>query len=230
MGTTVQSMSSGIRPPSNPPNSAPTSNGVGSAARQGSYYDQISRNSNGNWQQQSQHGASDGLFNPRGPAVAPQIFGHQPTQGQPLDSQNQREQQTASANAAAVAQHQHQQEQRGVSQLQNAVSVATNGPQMVRQMVMQSTPSVGQGPAMAQQSAAVNGVVPGPGPQQAAQGGMEKRGPVEFNHAISYVNKIKVCSFLGVCYLHVKKGHNNAPIGFVPNTYVNRLESLRRPT
>ncbi|KAI9764977.1 MAG: Transcriptional regulatory protein sin3 [Geoglossum simile] len=189
MGTTVQSMSSGIRPPSNPPNPAPTSNGVVSTARQGSYYDQISRNSNGNWQQQSQHGASDGLFNHRGPAAAPQIFGHQPAQGQNLDGQNQREQQAASANAAAVAQH--QQEQRGVSQLQNAVSVAANGPQVVRQVMMQSTPSVGQSPAMAQQPAAVNGVVPGSGPQQAAQGGMEKRGPVEFNHAISYVNKIK---------------------------------------
>jgi paired amphipathic helix protein Sin3a len=59
--------------------------------------------------------------------------------------------------------------------------------------MMQSTPPVGQSSAINQQSAAVNSVVSGPGPQQAVQGGMEKRGPVEFNHAISYVNKIKVC-------------------------------------
>ena len=32
----------------------------------------------------------------------------------------------------------------------------------------------------------------GAGMQQGLQAGLEKRGPVEFNHAISYVNKIKV--------------------------------------
>jgi paired amphipathic helix protein Sin3a len=30
--------------------------------------------------------------------------------------------------------------------------------------------------------------------QVMTNGGLEKRGPVEFNHAISYVNKIKVCA------------------------------------
>lgn len=33
----------------------------------------------------------------------------------------------------------------------------------------------------------------GPGAISLQQSAMEKRGPVEFNHAISYVNKIKVC-------------------------------------
>jgi histone deacetylase complex regulatory component SIN3 len=41
-----------------------------------------------------------------------------------------------------------------------------------------------------------NAHTPTPGAQTAMNGGqqpgMEKRGPVEFNHAISYVNKIKV--------------------------------------
>lgn len=43
-----------------------------------------------------------------------------------------------------------------------------------------------------------NALTPTPGTQNSASGGaagaanMEKRGPVEFNHAISYVNKIKV--------------------------------------
>jgi paired amphipathic helix protein Sin3a len=66
----------------------------------------------------------------------------------------------------------HQQEQQGVSQLTTAVSVATNGINR---------------PAQAS-----------PGPQGALQqgGGLfgmgAQRGPVEFNHAISYVNKIKV--------------------------------------
>ncbi|KAG9245720.1 transcriptional regulatory protein-like protein SIN3 [Calycina marina] len=69
------------------------------------------------------------------------------------------------AQQAAVAAH--QQQQRGVSQLTNAV--ATLG--VPRGTVL--TPSPGQ--------QGMNG----------GQQGMEKRGPVEFNHAISYVNKIK---------------------------------------
>jgi paired amphipathic helix protein Sin3a len=36
-------------------------------------------------------------------------------------------------------------------------------------------------------------LTPTPGGVNGQQPGMEKRGPVEFNHAISYVNKIKVC-------------------------------------
>ena len=47
----------------------------------------------------------------------------------------------------------------------------------------------------------ISGQTPGPAPVAAfggigMQGGQtdtSKRGPVEFNHAISYVNKIKVC-------------------------------------
>jgi paired amphipathic helix protein Sin3a len=82
---------------------------------------------------------------------------------------------TATSTAAIV----HQQEQRGVSQLQNAVSAAT-GRSVMSPSADVSTPLPGQ---------TLNGVA------QAAQAGgpgTEKRGPVEFNHAISYVNKIKV--------------------------------------
>jgi paired amphipathic helix protein Sin3a len=72
----------------------------------------------------------------------------------------------------------HQQEQRGVSQLQSAVSAATG-----RSVLSPSGDNVVPIPGQA-----LNGV------GQAAQSvmGAEKRGPVEFNHAISYVNKIKV--------------------------------------
>lgn len=66
----------------------------------------------------------------------------------------------------------HQQEQRNVHHLQNAA--ATVGGQPSRHAI---TPTPG-----------VQG-----GQNGAQQPGMEKRGPVEFNHAISYVNKIKVC-------------------------------------
>ena len=73
----------------------------------------------------------------------------------------------------------NQQEQRGVSQLQNAATAAQNG-------VMRATAG---SPGPAQQNAFAQ-----------LQGGgfgapdLKRGGPVEFNHAISYVNKIKVCS------------------------------------
>ncbi len=72
----------------------------------------------------------------------------------------------AAFDAAAAAAH--QQQQRGVSQL---TSAALGHPPRNTQ-----TPTPGG-------QSAING-----GSQQ----GLEKRGPVEFNHAISYVNKIKV--------------------------------------
>ncbi|KAI9727948.1 MAG: Transcriptional regulatory protein sin3 [Chrysothrix sp. TS-e1954] len=66
----------------------------------------------------------------------------------------------------------HQEEQRRVQHLQNAV-VAAAGDPIARQMES-STPT-----------AMSNGLAGQLGP------GMERKGPVEFNHAISYVNKIK---------------------------------------
>lgn len=72
-------------------------------------------------------------------------------------------------NAAAVTAH--QQQQRGVSQLTNAVATLGHPPRNAQ------TPTPGGQPGL----------------NNGAQPGLEKRGPVEFNHAISYVNKIKVC-------------------------------------
>ncbi|KAH9220502.1 hypothetical protein DL95DRAFT_433096 [Leptodontidium sp. 2 PMI_412] len=70
-------------------------------------------------------------------------------------------------NAAAVTAH--QQQQRGVSQLTNAVATLGHPPRNAQ------TPTPGGQPGL----------------NNGAQPGLEKRGPVEFNHAISYVNKIK---------------------------------------
>lgn len=79
----------------------------------------------------------------------------------------------------------HQQEQRNVSQLQNAVSAAASD-NLPRQALM--SPSGASATSMPGQEIAI-------GPDgQPMPPGMEKRGPVEFNHAISYVNKIKVRS------------------------------------
>lgn len=75
---------------------------------------------------------------------------------------------------------QHQQEQRGVAHLHNAIQVATGEP-MGRQESGMLSPMA----EPASLAAGLNGA------QQGSANG-DKRGPVEFNHAISYVNKIKV--------------------------------------
>jgi paired amphipathic helix protein Sin3a len=99
------------------------------------------------------------------------------------DSRHEQE----AVNAALV----HQQEQRGVSQLQNAVSAATNGT-AARGQMMQISPGSSQPTTLNQQSGP--GLLPG-------QPADMKRGPVEFNHAISYVNKIKV----SLCWTSTEK-------------------------
>lgn len=82
----------------------------------------------------------------------------------------------------------HEQEQRGVSHLSNAVSaVATNGAN--RQMLAQGSPSGGQVNGLGQMTIGLSSV--GSIPNVGNQSNLEKRGPVEFNHAIGYVNKIK---------------------------------------
>ena len=87
--------------------------------------------------------------------------------------------------AALIA---HQQEQRGVSHLSNAVSaVATNGVQG-RHPMAQISPGGGQVTNLGQAAVGLNNA----GLTSSGQLGLEKRGPVEFNHAIGYVNKIKV--------------------------------------
>ena len=87
--------------------------------------------------------------------------------------------------AALIA---HQQEQRGVSHLSNAVSaVATNGAQG-RHPMAQISPSGGQVTTLGQAAVGLNNAAL----TSSSQLGLEKRGPVEFNHAIGYVNKIKV--------------------------------------
>ena len=136
---------------------------------------------NGNWQHSNQAQSdviNDGPFSPNARANGASLLGGM------LDSVNGESQydrvETAVADAAALA---HQQEQRGVSHLSNAVSVATNAVQG-RHLGLVSPDSglLGQGIGL---STGVPGL-------SGSQLGLEKRGPVEFNHAISYVNKIKV--------------------------------------
>lgn len=74
-----------------------------------------------------------------------------------------------------------------MSQLQGAASAASAG--LGRPSMMQVSPA-GQGPNLSQPMNSLAGV--GSGMLQGSQADLNKRGPVEFNHAISYVNKIKV--------------------------------------
>lgn len=84
-------------------------------------------------------------------------------------------------NPAEEAANAISQEQRGVSTLQSAVTAVTNG-------TTRSALAVSPGPGP-------GGPYPPAAPGfagNAAIGDMKRGGPVEFNHAISYVNKIKV--------------------------------------
>ena len=96
---------------------------------------------------------------------SPQNQNAAPPYGQPPAPHSTYEAQQAAAAAA------HQQQQRGVSQLTSAVTATLGHP----------------GPAR-------NAQTPTPGGMNGGGAQLEKRGPVEFNHAISYVNKIKVSS------------------------------------
>ena len=96
----------------------------------------------------------------------------------------EREDQSNASQAALLA---HQQEQRGVSQLSSAVTaVATNGVQ-ARHALAQVSPPSSQVTQLGQAAAGLSSAGMGAGTPL-----LEKRGPVEFNHAIGYVNKIKV--------------------------------------
>jgi paired amphipathic helix protein Sin3a len=123
-------------------------------------------------------------LSPNGRMGGPGLFNQQsaPSQESQMDYQ-----QTEQANSAAALAH--QQEQRGVSQLQNAVSAATNGTPS-RPSMMQVSPGSGQPANLAQPVSGLSAI--NSGTMTPGQVGLEKRGPVEFNHAISYVNKIKV--------------------------------------
>ncbi|EER28429.1 Paired amphipathic helix repeat family protein [Coccidioides posadasii C735 delta SOWgp] len=139
-------------------------------------------------QQQPQQGPMPGAvgsYSPSGRMVPPQ-YGQQGAQGQhhegSYEYQSQHEQPTPATNAALL----HQQEQRGVSQLQNAVSVATGG---AGRSMMQLPPGGSQTPGPNQPATSLAGM--GSGVLQGTQNEATRRGPVEFNHAISYVNKIK---------------------------------------
>jgi paired amphipathic helix protein Sin3a len=136
-------------------------------------------------QQHQQNPVAPGSYSPTNRMMGGGLYGQQMNQNQAQDHHYdyQREQeQQASANAAALA---HQQEQRGVSQLQSAANAAAQRPS-----ILQGVSGPAPGPGLGQPVSSLAGLGAAGGlPSQAE---LNKRGPVEFNHAISYVNKIKV--------------------------------------
>lgn len=187
MGTTVSQMpsahnrlngtSNGPHPVENPAN----------PNVQGLYRDGIQPSAE--WAQQQQENpetTADNTFGPGGRQNGVSSF-PQTALGQSGGPMFERDDQDAVIEAATIA---HQQEQRVVSHLSNAVSaVATNGT-LNRNQVVQSSPSGGPVAGLGQMATGLGGV--GSALTSGNQLSLEKRGPVEFNHAIGYVNKIKV--------------------------------------
>ena len=128
-----------------------------------------------------QGGVGGGYYGTQRPGERPGDWRGGPGRVSPEDVFSPQNQNAAPAYGQAPAQHStyeaqqaaaaaaHQQQQRGVSQLTSAVTATLGHP----------------GPAR-------NAQTPTPGGMNGGGVQLEKRGPVEFNHAISYVNKIKV--------------------------------------
>ena len=183
MGTTVSQMpAASNRMLAFPGGVQPLENGM-PVIRQGPYSD---LQANAEWASQQQDHSEAGSENPFGPNGQPGAiqYGNRITAGQDNGMVYEREDQVNAAEAA------HRQEQRGVSNLSHVASaIATNGGS--NQLPLAHTsPDGGHITALGPGLTGMNhaGSVLAAGNQL----GMEKRGPVEFNHAIGYVNKIKV--------------------------------------
>lgn len=144
--------------------------------------------------QQPQHAPQPGIagsYSPNNRVMGGGLYGQQgqnQAQEHHYEYENQQAQQASAASAAAL----HQQEQRGVAQLQNAAAVTAAAG---RGSLLQPSTGTATGPGPMNNLAGIGSNV-----LQGTQADLNKRGPVEFNHAISYVNKIKVSRVL----LHVK--------------------------
>ncbi|KAL7273296.1 Transcriptional regulatory protein sin3 [Rhizina undulata] len=149
-------------------------------------------------QQGSRWGSVDGMYGPYGPGGGPPGPGgpgpqqqQQSQQPEPMSAHQMHQQQLAAHQAQAQAQQQAAQQAQQQAQQQQ---------QQAQQQQAQHQASVQQGVNQLQSAAAhTNGTMKGPGgmgvggPGTPTGVGESKtgKGPVEFNHAISYVNKIK---------------------------------------
>ena len=176
-GTNTLSMPRAGRPFETISNVPPASDSHG---RSDFYRDQSRPGWQQGQQQDQQSGSASGSYSP-GSRMMAGMYGqdgagsaHDPHYGYPTAQ----EQQVASAMT-------HQQDHRGVAQLQGAASAASAG---LGRSSLLGVSGAGQNASLTQPMNSLAGV--GTGMLQGAQD-LNKRGPVEFNHAISYVNKIK---------------------------------------
>lgn len=185
MGTTVSQMPSIINRHNEGLLGLAAAESLGSAVRNPPYDEYQADGDTQASRQERMDGPTENNFATNGRLGVPSFFPPQQLPGQSNTGYDRDE-----AEAAALA---HQQEQRGVSHLSHAVSAAAiNGGASGRHMLARVSPT---GESTEPQNQA--GIIAGPGASLTP--GPEKRGPVEFNHAIGYVNKIKVCI---VSYLH----------------------------
>ncbi|KAI4091009.1 MAG: hypothetical protein LQ344_004390 [Seirophora lacunosa] len=178
MGTTVSQMPSAQNRLNGSLNGGPPLDNLSSALRQNAFVDGHPAPGEAHGSRQEHFdGQAENHFVSNGRLDVPSFL----TTNQHIDQDNPGyERDEADATDPA-----HQQDQRGVSHLSHAVSaVATNGTPS-RHTVAQVSPTGGSAMSL-NQAGSVNGA---PGPSLTP--GLEKRGPVEFNHAIGYVNKIK---------------------------------------
>ncbi|KAJ6009995.1 hypothetical protein N7522_005011 [Penicillium canescens] len=172
-GTNTLSMPRAGRPFETTTNPRPTSDVHG----QSDFYRDQSRPG---WQQTQQDQGVPGSYSPGSRMMGPGMYpdGQGPAQDHHYGYPTQQEQQAASVMS-------HQQDHRGVAQLQGAASAASAG---LGRSSLLGVSAAGQNNSLTQPMNSLAGV--GTGMLQGAQD-LNKRGPVEFNHAISYVNKIK---------------------------------------
>ena len=143
---------------------------------------------NGEWAAQPEdpaEGNNENHFNASGRVGMNQQYGAQGSTAQDASMIYDMDEQIAAAEAA------HRQEQRGVSNLSHVASAMATNSGTNQVPLAQVSPSGGQVATVSQSGLGMSN--PGAVLASGNQLGIEKRGPVEFNHAIGYVNKIKVC-------------------------------------
>lgn len=144
------------------------------------YYDQSRPGWQQSQQQQAQPQSVPGSYSPGSRMMGPSSMYQQEGQGPSQDHHYGYQGQEQGASALT-----HQQDHRGVAQLQGAASAASG---LGRPSMMQVS-GAGQNASLTQPMSSLAGVG---GILSGGHADINKRGPVEFNHAISYVNKIKV--------------------------------------
>ncbi|KAJ5085270.1 hypothetical protein N7532_010041 [Penicillium argentinense] len=158
-----------------------TTNDIGpSSGPRPDYYEQSRPGWQQTQQQQGQQG-HPGSYSPGSRMMGPSLYQQQESQG-PGQEHHYGYQSQEQQGAAALS---HQQDHRGVAQLQGAASAASAG---LGRPGMMAASGAGQNASLTQPMNSLAGVG---GMLQGGHADLNKRGPVEFNHAISYVNKIK---------------------------------------